>query len=504
MFVVIIFCLFTASSVFGGNTTKPAAKEQSATVIKTGTPAAKKTTPSAKPAMQKKTAENQKIQSFLVQLNKAGSMEEVAKVFSRSRFSSSELKILEQEIEKAEYKSKLERLKRKTAAKPKPANYTKTHRKRPPLKKVQADLKRSQELKITRLNQQVSRFTARFSSQTGARAAVSTSARRMPVPGIMAAGIPVPTSSVDIREVDPRPAIIGRRLTIRGVGFGSSQGAVSVVVGRPSNPDRQAFSCPIQSWNDRSIVITIPLDCEPLVALEDERFGGIGSEFAWIYINPAGDDPGGFEDIEVALDRDRFAPQITSINPEREISPGQLMLIRGTNLHIGRFRHAVVFIFGHERFEVDPERSGTDYIEVMLPDDIEGMTETPGTVRVTNMTGLTDDRDMTFIPLQEVVEIVSEDLKAHCSPSRPRIFCFVGNIHWHTLHDWTLINGWTVEDSWLEVYEHGLNSGAYYQHQPTEGSTMASSRLAVWADAYSRVTAIEHLRIKGPKGTRSH
>ncbi len=238
-----------------------------------------------------------------------------------------------------------------------------------------------------------------------------------------------------------------------------------------------------------------------MVEIEEGRFGGIGSEFAWIYINPAGEDPGGFEDMEVTLDRERFAPHIESLNPGNEISPGQNLIIRGTNLHIGRTRHSVIFNFGRERIEVDLDRYETDFIQVQLPSDIEGMLETPGMVEVRNLTGLTDSRTITFVPLEEIVEIVSEELKAHCNPKRPRILCLGGRAHRHTLHDWTLTNGWIVEDSWLETWEHGINSGAYYIHEPSPGSTMTMSRLEVWADAYSRATTVEHLRLKGPKGT---
>ncbi len=450
-------------------------------------------------------ANSAKINAFLAKINNAKSLKDLENAFKNARFTDSELRQMEKEFNKGHYKSKMNSLKQKANRQSKTDPRLKAKPKKIDVRKLKGDLKKNQDMKITRLNKSAKSMTARLSRTTrvatSSRAASlhSASAARVPVPTVIASGIPVPTSSVHITELNPEVGIIGQRMTISGSGFGTTRGEVSVTVGPRGSSNRQAFSCPIQSWNDRRIVITIPLDCESMVELREQRFG-IGSEFAWIYINPAGDDPGAFENTEVFIDRERFAPEIDALS-SNNISPGQLLVIEGRNFNLAGTRPQVRFEFGHERIDVDADRFADNYIEVRLPDNIEGLYETPGRLEVTNLTSLKATRNITFVPAEEIVEMVSETMRATCVTRRPWIFCLAGQTYRHTLHESTLRNDWVVEDSWLETHPDGINAGAYYLHEPTRGSAVATSRIEVWADAYSSANCKEHLFLKGPKGT---
>jgi hypothetical protein len=58
------------------------------------------------------------------------------------------------------------------------------------------------------------------------------------------------------------------------------------------------------------------------------------------------------------------------------------------------------------------------------------------------------------------------------------------------------VGGFGSEFSWVYINPAGDD----------QGSTMAASRIEVWADAYAAAKAVEYIRFKGPMGTfrRSH
>jgi hypothetical protein len=76
----------------------------------------------------------------------------------------------------------------------------------------------------------------------------------------------------------------------------------------------------------------------------------------------------------------------------------------------------------------------------------------------------------------------------------------IGHVETHTDHDFRLINGWVVEDYRLDHTASGLGYGAVYDRRPRPSSTDASSRVRIWADAFSHCTSYNYLWIIGPSG----
>jgi|GEM_PF-5186094 len=498
--VIVLTSLFLIPAAMAGTAVSPNTQDKS---LKSAIPAMKagkvQTTAPASIPIKKS-----RVQSFLKEMERAKTLDEVSRAFKKYRFSQGEIKEIEAQIGKGR-KNKLERFRRQVPVKS--SSKKPDSKKRTSLRTVQAWLASAQQTRIDRLNRQAQSLVSDAGFSSSQRAAASGPSRQTALPRVLARGRALPETNVDIRQLAPRNGVIGQDLVIQGIGFGSSRGQVTIVVGPRGSSHCRAFDCPVGYWGNTRITVTIPLDCESMVLpVSEDRYEWQGREFAWIHVKPPSDDPGGFENLDVCLDPNRFAPRIESMNPDRGISPGQVMIIRGRNLQLGRHPHVVRFEFGGRRFDLEPERSDAGMLQVRLPHDIEGLFEVPGTIEVKNLTRLGDTGDITFIPAEEILEIASDPMGAHCRPSRPKFLCLIGSAHRHTLHDWTLENGWVVEDAWLETDDQGPNAGAYYIRKPAPGSTDARSRIEVWCDAYSTARTVEYLRLKGPRGTfrRSH
>ncbi len=449
-------CLCASATAAGGKSAVPQTSAKQTAVSST-----------AKSATPDNGSFDSRAETFLNEVAKADSLAMVQKAFEKGAFKEGELKELEIRSRKAAYKSKIEQLKKKAAENPKPPKPgmlsvgNKTS-----LATLKNNLKRKQADTISLLNKQAKAEIAGLVARRPAASSMSDrpkSSSALTVSGtMMFAGTTAALhSEVKITEMRPAVVTIGQELTINGSGFGSTKGDVSLAVDTAKGKGK-AFACEIKSWSSRKIVVTIPLDCESVVTPRDGEGDDIGTERAWVRIKPAGDDPGSAGELKVTLDRARFTPEITTLSAT-DIHPGQIVIVEGKNLMLADKKPKVQFRFDERRFDVTPASYAFDYLEARLPENIDGLVQTTGTIEVTNTTGLSVRKTVTLIPDEEIVESISDEVEAHCEIDELYIFCLVGQTEESPmLHDWTLKNGWVVESAWLETDSEGLNSGAYY------------------------------------------
>ena len=125
-----------------------------------------------------------------------------------------------------------------------------------------------------------------------------------------------------------------------------------------------------------------------------------------------------------------------------------------------------------------------------------------GTIKVTNRLQREAVRTgVSFVPAEDVVELQGRQAVVMCHPAGHPLFCWVGDRREFTAFDHQLRNGWTVDESWIDVREIGVNAGAYFERQAERGDTHAYARMVVWADGLSRAEATPYMIIKGPRGT---
>ncbi len=432
-----------------------------------------------------------KINDFLKIIETAKNFDQISKSFKKAQFNQTDLKKLEDKIKKPPYSTKLDRMKSDLARKSKSDKRRKMTSKKKGVKQMNMRLRQSQKTVLASHNRAASNFLVHArQNSVSAQRTVAAASRAIQVPqNILArATTVIPQSDVEITDISPSVGLIG-----------DARGQVSIAIADPGN--RAAYYGSIREWTNNRIEFTIPLDFENHVEFDSSgRFSGSG-ERTYLCVFPAGNVPGNCTEFTIALDPDRFRPTISSMS-STEVRPGQRFAFSGTNLAPGGRYPEIVFYFGgHRIYEFDIEEITDTYISLMIPDHIEGWVEMPGRVEVRTVLGHTIERDVTFIPLEELVEIRSDAMQAFCSPWHPRIFCWAGEINQFTQHNWTLRNGWKVETSWLETTDHGPNAGAYYVQQPGPGSIAAVSIIDVWADAFSTATCYEVFVIKGPKGT---
>lgn len=106
-------CALIVSLVQAGAKTLPPDKPGASTSVKPAPGSRTKPAQKPKPHTGKPAAKNAKIQSFLKTLEKAQSLDEVAKAFESSKFNKAEMETLDREMKKRKYANKLERFKQK-------------------------------------------------------------------------------------------------------------------------------------------------------------------------------------------------------------------------------------------------------------------------------------------------------------------------------------------------------------------------------------------------------
>ncbi len=351
-------------------------------------------------------------------------------------------------------------------------------------------LQKASAERISQSNQAV----AKLKRATGVKVAASNAQRPAPRTTISAQSLAGITSGVgspsSARITDVTRLTVGRDLTIRGTGFGYTQGRVAIII------RRDLYYCTVTAWTNTRIECTIPDDLESAVrdAIQGVR--------ALLWVKLYGGEIGPTLDTTIYPDPEDFEPVIESITPT-EISPGQSFIIRGRNLVKYRFDRArVKLLFGAgarvEAFVEDPQH---EFIQAKIPDDYGGMQRTVCRLEVTNDLGRIDEETVTFVPAEEIFDVPTPGrLVAACQPPFPGFLCLIGDTSRATVHDFTLMNGWVVEDCVLDINAGGANAGAYYVERPDAGAVLARAVVEAWADAYSRVVVTETLYIKGPRG----
>ncbi len=292
------------------------------------------------------------------------------------------------------------------------------------------------------------------------------------------------------RITDCSAPVVGEEFTIRGAGFGNAEGRVALII------RHDLYYFPVRSWTNHRIVCTVTDELETVVGDAMDGVRGL----LWVKLH--GGETGPTLETRILPNPESINPVIESITPE-EISPGQTFIIRGRNLVKYRFDWArVKFLFGGDRsVQAVIEDPQHEFILAKIPDDFGGMPRTVCRLEVTNDLGRRAEQTVTFVPAEEMSSIRTPGrIIAASQPAFPIFLSVIGDTNRATVHDYVLQNGWVVEGCALDVSAQGVNAGAYYIEEPDRGSTHARAVIEAWADAYSRVTAVDTLIIKGPRG----
>lgn len=465
---------------------------------------------------------NAKMQTFLGVIDTAQSAAEIEKAFNAATFSEVEVGVLNREVEKDTYKIKGVRFRKEAEsaarAKKSPDGVV---GKPSDVRKLNASLQSLQKKRIAVANRKCAETVKHIKRKTDGRIA-SMRARiqalvsadgELLLPPAMTTRTPPPASVVKIEGLRPALPIVGREVVLQGRGFGSKPGTVALVVWpvSPIRDEHMSFACPVQSWTATTVVVTVPALIESLLDLDvnyySDMFGsGRIEASARLLVIPEGETVGSFINTSVMIEPSVVAPVLSDLSDEKVI-PGQVVILQGGNLRFPSGSLPRVRLeLGDKQFNLTPtgmESFEPGFVQFRIPDNIEGFGETSGRLTVTNQFGLSAGKNVTFVPAEEIVEVKTDQSHVSCvlglTVENP--LCVIGRAQDVTRHAWILDNGWAVEDSWLVVRRQGNHSGAHYIHQPEKGGTSAVGVYRVWADAYSAVDVVEHLLIRGPKGT---
>jgi hypothetical protein len=445
---------------------------------------------------------NIKVQIFLRDFQRATTVEQASAAFKRGNFSKAELAQLETELKKQTYSGKINSLKNQRTrmagtkkGKEKPGNIQQI------LRQKNSVLAKQHKSRLDRANRTVKSRSQRLGTMmhSGARARPSSVSSRALNTTIMARALPESDMTAEITDIEPR-LIVGQQVTIRGIDFGSSQGRVAILVGEDME------FCSVSSWRHNRIVCTVPdalqPDREDLVS--GSRWGGIDPIESILWVKLHGGETGPYERVPLYPDISRYTPEITSIHPT-EVYPGSDILIEGSNF-FDQPRPARIE-FTRERFELEITEWTDGYIRARMPRLSSGgyFPMDAGMLRLETSLGHEATRSgISFVPEEEIVELNEGPLRAACHPKVPPLLCLIGDTnHFTRFDDLSLADHWSVDEAWL-VRQQGMGPGygAYFEHEPETGSTNPTTRVAVWADAWSITEYRLYLTLKGPKGTR--
>ena len=501
----------------------PASAQKSA-LTKTKSAAVVKTKAQTAAALSKKdgTVDRKKVEQYWALFEKAQTLGELEKAFEKSKFNDAELKLLNQESEKRELKTAMKKwpyfASIQKAAKDKAAKHkapqgvtakpssssTKKAVSFVSLGEVETKNKTTQSKYKSALKKQLktAAVTATLKRPTAATKTADMA---------LMSGHSIPSSDITISELRPVVATVGEDLIIRGSRFGNDRGRVTIAVWPEDlhNDEHYSFECPIQSWTNDTIVVTIPDSVSALLTEEN----WLNSELrcnARVLVKPSDGALGQLHRFEIRLPDSHVAPSVDEMS-SNQWSPGQEIWVLGANFQFLRRNSDVVaprirIDIGDEQYNVEPVHEpefNSGAVRFRVPPDIEGMGPTSGRLSITNEFNRSVSKTFEFIPLMETVTVTSKRLYARCIVgfTRHNPFCVVGDVKEDRVHAWSLDNGWVVESSNLRTSAQGINSGAYYVQQPAEGATDATAVYRVWADAYSEVSSTDTLVLKGPKGT---
>ncbi len=449
-------------------------------------------------AIKKKTPRktlSPKAKALLKDIEDGKSFEAIAKAYKNTKFSKSEIRLLENEIKKFPYTTRL----RNMTNKPKGPGKSKTKDREFFMRAKQA-FQKKQERELLQINKQARSKMSMVKSNQGASTRTRIGARardiipRTPKTSMMGRApslreeIP---GTIHSLSGDPAPLILGRSTTIHGEGFGTRQGRVGIVF----EPGGVVSYCGITRWTDREISIN----------LYAGFFSGVGDPFAApnlsgrncaIWVKLPGIDNG--PSIHGILKPSR--PIILSTSTD-EMRPGQEFLIEGVNFWNQR---------GSVYFSLRPYRSGiilpdkfecrimewTDTaILVSVPWGIDRVLRQTTTLRLVNSLEIGHGKSITFVPSTQIATVCQEEeLEA-------TVLWLVGHYECHDFHSASLRNGWVVESARKDSSGWGPGYGSNYKSRPTIGSSRTYANIEYWADAFSHVDVASYVIIRGPLGT---
>lgn len=435
-----------------------------------------KKNPAAKPKPKPShSVELKKVDTFLDDLLKAGSLDDLSRKYKGSKFSTKETRQIEQELKKGEYRKKMNLLHQKAegiALRKLKSNAARLE------KRYKDQFMKAQMMKISRSNQQARSKMTRISPKPLAPGGAGLRAQPLPasIKSELAAAVMAGSDAPRITSFSPEPVFVGQDITLRGVRFGSRRGTVSLVLN-----DLLIECRGINDWFDTRVDVTIPQGIEPMVGESTLR--------GYLILTPAGSDQRARAHIRIASDLASRRPEVESLSSDT-IQPGQLLLVEGRNFLSGRGR--VEMQIAGESFPCSIEAWADNYVAVMLNEDISGKHAGRGSVRITNTEGRLAAAPIRFEPIivREVIQI-HEGLKA---------LGLVGSKERVNHNDFTLINGWRVVENSLEGWGMGIAWGSKYLIEPAAGSDQPKSRILMWADMCSAVSNVDTLVIEGPRG----
>lgn len=299
-------------------------------------------------------------------------------------------------------------------------------------------------------------------------------------------GATTPSASVRIRDTQPDPAVIGRRLIISGQGFGR-RGRVQLEVGGL----RLALTA--ARWSDDEIEVLVPRQIGTTVG-ETDKPGRL-----WVYA----DQGGATSAITLGPDTTLMTPRIRRLSSEG-LRPAQRLTIEGSNF-LAEARGSVQLSC--------PSLSRVLVGQILDWNDTAISTRFPAPpavvrsnltceLRIENHRGLSARRPVTLFVTLEQREItlhvdVRREVRGH-APGRLGIF---------ELSSGELRNGWVVRDSRIELTRDGHWRGVdwHWLSRPTPGANntaatvQLSTRTPGEPDSYpSEMRYI--LEIEGPEG----
>lgn len=418
--------------------------------------------------------QSKKVETFLSSVMKAKTLDDVAKAFAAARFSKAELSRLDKRLQQQPYAGKLSALAKQAKSGVAAARQAKHNKKIPDLKLAQQQ-KRQQELG--------SRSSLAQKKLQGIIAGKKTitdihRATRKPVrinyitEQRMRAYIPREGSGASLLGIHIVPVFVGQRLIIRGSRLGGSRGQVVILL------DRTMVYNPIISWRDDQIVIDVSHELGPLL--------GAAQKTGTLWVKLHGSELGPTTPITLKCRH----PLITSTSTP-DVTPGQDILLMGANF--GSSPGSVSFRVGASTLPGTVRHWRDDTVLFRVDDDVSGLAAQDCVVTVTNSSGLTGSKTISFTPIHEY-ELLVRNHTLDRTGSRS------GTSQTYTDLDFPLINGWTVDLAVFITFGSDHGHGARWVVRPEEGSSSPTCRIHHWAEAYTYSVLDITVQIIGPRG----
>ncbi len=448
------------------------------------------------------------VRAFLAELGGIQNADQAALLLKRTQLTRGEMKLLEGELAKPSWASKLETIRRSVRRSSHPPTPVKFRGQN--ISAVLAGLR----LKLRGEREEAGRV--KMQKFLGRLAAVRNSARpprKITLGATRMAGAQAllsnPGSSAAITSVNPGSVTVGQTVAISGRGFGDTPGRVVL------RTEHEIIPCEVVSWDSQRIQARVTRELFPWEGMEDVPDNVCTSTGIRVYlwVKLAGGETGPWTQISVSPDTSPLVPTISSVTPEN-LGPGCDLLIEGDNFGeavspmpascSGRTRLEITFRGQTLPVEVSEWRNS--YIVARLAEDISGIQALSGGVlEVRNRLHLEAVKGgLSFTPEMEVADIERGPFESHCEWSALLIFCLVGQVDYLDAYDLELRNGWKVSDRWIEIDDEdseGPNFGGYFEHPPEIGGTGVHTRVVAWCDAFSWVSCRSHVLVTGPKGT---